>query len=280
MTTTQWTQSAGMTSATEVDNITEFAEQSAANAAAALASKVAAEASKVSAAASAIQSSSSASNAATSASASDASKTSAETAETNAETAETNAETAETNASASATTATNQAVISTTKAGEAATSATTATTKASEASTSAANAATSETNAAASATASANSATASANSATAAAAVLVNPSFTGNISVTGTVDGRDVASDGTKLDGIEAGADVTDTGNVASAGALMDSEVTNLSQVKSFDGSDYATAAQGTKADTAHGWGNHASAGYTTPAAAESNALALAIALG
>ena len=142
MTTTQWTQSAGMTSATEVDNITEFAEQSAANAAAALASKVAAEASKVSAAASAVQSSSLASNAATSASASDASKTSAETAETNAETAETNAETAETNASASATTATNQAVISTTKAGEAATSATTATTKASEASTSAATAAT------------------------------------------------------------------------------------------------------------------------------------------
>jgi hypothetical protein len=27
---------------------------------------------------------------------------------------------------------------------------------------------------------------------------------------------------------------------------------------------DYATAAQGTKADTAHGWGNHASAGYAT----------------
>ena len=30
--------------------------------------------------------------------------------------------------------------------------------------------------------------------------------------------------------------------------------------------SDYATAAQGTKADTAHGWGNHASAGYATGA--------------
>jgi len=44
---------------------------------------------------------------------------------------------------------------------------------------------------------------------------------TGNVTVTGTVDGRDVATDGTKLDGIEAGADVTDTANVTAAGALM-----------------------------------------------------------
>jgi len=55
----------------------------------------------------------------------------------------------------------------------------------------------------------------------------------------------------TKLSGIEASADVTDTTNVASAGALMDSEVTNLSEVKAFDSSDYATAAQGTTADAA-----------------------------
>lgn len=48
---------------------------------------------------------------------------------------------------------------------------------------------------------------------------------TGDIGVTGTVDGRDIATDGTKLDGIEALADVTDTANVTSAGALMDSEV-------------------------------------------------------
>jgi hypothetical protein len=61
---------------------------------------------------------------------------------------------------------------------------------------------------------------------------------------------------------------------------LMDSEVTNLAQVKAFDSSDYATAAQGTNADTAYSWGDHAAAGYTTAAAAESNALALAIALG
>jgi hypothetical protein len=71
---------------------------------------------------------------------------------------------------------------------------------------------------------------------------------TGDITITGTVDGRDVATDGTKLDGVEASADVTDTANVTSAGALMDSEVTNLAQVKSFDSSDYATAAQGRSA--------------------------------
>ena len=38
---------------------------------------------------------------------------------------------------------------------------------------------------------------------------------------------------------------------VAGAGALMDSEVTNLAQVKAFSSSDYATAAQGIKADSA-----------------------------
>lgn len=39
--------------------------------------------------------------------------------------------------------------------------------------------------------------------------------------------------------------------NVTAAGALMDSEVTNLAQVKAFDSSDYATAAQGSTADAA-----------------------------
>jgi hypothetical protein len=38
---------------------------------------------------------------------------------------------------------------------------------------------------------------------------------------------------------------------VTAAGALMDSEVTNLAQVKAFDSSDYATAAQGVLADSA-----------------------------
>ena len=55
----------------------------------------------------------------------------------------------------------------------------------------------------------------------------------------------------TKLSGIEALADVTDTTNVTAAGALMDSEVTNLAQVKAFSSADYATAAQGTLAASA-----------------------------
>jgi len=55
----------------------------------------------------------------------------------------------------------------------------------------------------------------------------------------------------TKLDAIEASADVTDATNVTAAGALMDSEVTNLADVKAFDTSDYATSAQGTTADAA-----------------------------
>ena len=47
---------------------------------------------------------------------------------------------------------------------------------------------------------------------------------TGNITVDGTVDGRDVATDGTKLDGIEASADVTDATNVDAAGVVMNSD--------------------------------------------------------
>jgi len=132
-----------------------------------------------------------------------------------------------------------------------------------------------------------------------------SPSFV-NVTVSGTVDGRDVAADGSKLDGIEAGAtadqtageiktayesnantnaytdaeksklagieagaDVTDTANVTAAGALMDSEVTNLAQVKAFSSADYATAAQGALADSALQSGDNVSAltndaGYTT----------------
>ena len=75
--------------------------------------------------------------------------------------------------------------------------------------------------------------------------------MSGAITTNSTFDGRDVATDGTKLDGIEASADVTDTTNVTAAGALMDSEVTNLAQVKAFDSADYATAAQGATADAA-----------------------------
>ena len=43
------------------------------------------------------------------------------------------------------------------------------------------------------------------------------------------------SADNTKLDGIEASADVTDTANVTAAGALMDSELTSEASVKALD---------------------------------------------
>ena len=64
-------------------------------------------------------------------------------------------------------------------------------------------------------------------------------------------EGAFANGDKTKLDAIEASADVTDTANVTASGALMDSEVTNLAQVKAFAASDYATAAQGATANAA-----------------------------
>jgi len=47
---------------------------------------------------------------------------------------------------------------------------------------------------------------------------------------------------------VEANADITDTENVRSSGALMDDEVANLGQVKAFDSSDYANAVETTNA--------------------------------
>lgn len=44
----------------------------------------------------------------------------------------------------------------------------------------------------------------------------------GNVTASGLIRGRDIAADGTKLDGVESGADVTDPLNVAAAGAVMD----------------------------------------------------------
>ena len=59
--------------------------------------------------------------------------------------------------------------------------------------------------------------------------------LSGDLDVVGNVNGRDIASDGSKLDTIESGADVTDTANVTAAGAVMDSELTNESAVKNID---------------------------------------------
>ena len=69
------------------------------------------------------------------------------------------------------------------------------------------------------------------------AAITGVTTVTGNIVVSGTVDGRDVATDGTKLDGIEASADVTDATNVAAAGAVMESDTStsNMSFVVDED---------------------------------------------
>ena len=80
---------------------------------------------------------------------------------------------------------------------------------------------------------------------------LAGGAMTGPITTSSTFAGRNVATDGTKLDGVEALADVTDVANVTAAGALMESAITNVAQVKSFDSSDYATAAQGTLATNA-----------------------------
>lgn len=71
-----------------------------------------------------------------------------------------------------------------------------------------------------------------------------NLTVTGNITVSGTVDGRDVATDGTKLDGIETSADVTDETNVVSSlnGATLSAvTVTSTDKVLIQDTSDSNT---------------------------------------
>ncbi len=55
----------------------------------------------------------------------------------------------------------------------------------------------------------------------------------------------------TKLNGIEAGADVTDAANVDAAGALMESELLFPADVKAFEAADFANSSQGLLADSA-----------------------------
>lgn len=69
----------------------------------------------------------------------------------------------------------------------------------------------------------------------------------GNIATAGTVDGRDLSADGSKLDGIEAAADVTDATNVAAAGAVMTSAIG--STVQAYDAELAAIAGLTSAAD-------------------------------
>ena len=95
--------------------------------------------------------------------------------------------------------------------------------KVDEAATSATNAATSE----------ANASTSEANASSSAAASLVSEN---NAATSETNAANSAASiDVDKLAGIEENADVTDTANVTSSGALMDSELTSITSVKALD---------------------------------------------
>jgi len=114
---------------------------------------------------------------------------------------------------------------------------------------------------------------------TAAAADIVQPNTSPtfvNVSVTGTVDGRDVAVDGSKLDGVEASADVTDVANVTAAGALMDSEVDANIKTLALPASTTISAYGASLIDDA----NAAAARTTLDVDQAGDALAFAIALG
>ena len=79
-------------------------------------------------------------------------------------------------------------------------------------------------------------------------------SVAGNVFVTGTVDGRDILVDGTKLDTIESNADVTDTANVvasltAGTNITIASDGTIASVGSSYTDSDAISAVTGADLD-------------------------------
>ena len=76
-----------------------------------------------------------------------------------------------------------------------------------------------------------------------------------NVITSGNVDGRDISADGTKLDTIETNADVTDTANVTSAGALMTTGGTLTGDV-SFGDNDKAIFGAGSDLQIYHNGGN------------------------
>jgi hypothetical protein len=81
-----------------------------------------------------------------------------------------------------------------------------------------------------------------------------NVNITGNISLSGTVDGRDVATDGTKLDGIEANATADQTASEILTALLTVDGATSGLDADLLDGnqaSAFATSAQGALADSA-----------------------------
>jgi hypothetical protein len=281
---------------------------------------------------SASNASSSASTASTAATNAQTAETNAETAEANAETAQvaaeaakTSAETAATNAASSASSASSSASTATTKASEASASASSAATSATNASNSASAAATSATNASNSASSASSSASAAANAQTAAETardqtLTAYDNFDDRYLGAKTSD-PSVDNDGNAL---LAGALYFNsslgymkvyTGSVwvdaYAAGTSFLAKASNLSDLPSVstartnlglgtaattNSTDYATAAQGAKADTAlqsytetdpvyvasswysttnnssnwntaYGWGNHASAGYAADSA-------------
>lgn len=77
-------------------------------------------------------------------------------------------------------------------------------------------------------------------------------------------------------------AKLSDLGAVATSNDYNDLDnLPTLGTAAATDTSAYATAAQGTNADTAYGWGDHALAGYSTVTGDPAGtAVAMAIALG
>ena len=84
-------------------------------------------------------------------------------------------------------------------------------------------------------------------------------------------------ADETKLDGIEASADVTDATNVAAAGAVMDGDfIANGLMSRTGAGIYTSVTDNSTNWNTAYGWGDHSTAGYLT-SFTETNDLSTAV---